>query len=167
MDVVPRDARESTARRRMRRSVFEFRAKDADERRRPVTTWGATTSQILALREHLIAETVMCVVIESTSDYWKPFYYLLYDALNMMLEPLVADPEVMRDLVEHDVPNTARRRRSVSPAASRVIGPPKMLILSGSTPLYVLLLRGSGTPRYRPSSGCVFSGCRGGPSGVT
>ena len=53
----------------MRRSVFEFRAKDADERRRPVTTWGATTSQILALREHLIAEKVMCVVIESTSDY--------------------------------------------------------------------------------------------------
>src|SRR6201987_1945344 len=28
-----------------------------------------------------------------------------------------------------------------------------MLILSGSTPLYVLLLRGSGTPRYRPSNG--------------
>ena len=50
-----------------------------------MTTWGATTSQILALREHLIAEKVMCVVIESTSDYWKPFYYLLDDALNMML----------------------------------------------------------------------------------
>jgi transposase len=50
-----------------------------------VTTWGATTSQILALREHLIAEKVTCVVIESTSDYWKPFYYLLDDALNMML----------------------------------------------------------------------------------
>ena len=31
-----------------------------------------------------------------------------------------------------------------------MIGPRKMLILSGSTPLYVLLLRGSGTPRYRP-----------------
>ena len=29
-----------------------------------------------------------------------------------------------------------------------------MLILSRSTPLYVLLLRGSGTPRYRPNSGC-------------
>src|ERR1700741_633579 len=28
-----------------------------------------------------------------------------------------------------------------------------MLILSGSTPLYVLVLRGSGTPRYRPSRG--------------
>ena len=34
-----------------------------------VTTWGATTSQILALREHLIAAKVTCVVIESTSDY--------------------------------------------------------------------------------------------------
>jgi transposase len=50
-----------------------------------VTTWGATTSQILALREHLIAAKVTCVVIESTSDYWKPFYYLLDDELDMML----------------------------------------------------------------------------------
>ena len=41
-----------------------------------VTTWGATNVQILALREHLLAEKVTCVVIESTSDYWKPFYYL-------------------------------------------------------------------------------------------
>jgi hypothetical protein len=38
-----------------------------------------------ALREHLLAEKVTCVVIESTSDYWKPFYYLLDDVLNMML----------------------------------------------------------------------------------
>src|SRR5882757_5964569 len=33
-----------------------------------------------------------------------------------------------------------------------------MLILSGSTPLYVLLLCGSGTPRYRPRSGCPSGG---------
>lgn len=38
------------------------------------------TSQILALREHLIAERITCVVMEATSDYWKPFYYLLEDA---------------------------------------------------------------------------------------
>lgn len=38
-----------------------------------VTTWGATTNEILALREHLVAAKVSCVVIESTSDYWKPF----------------------------------------------------------------------------------------------
>lgn len=50
-----------------------------------VSTWGSTTEQILALREHLIAEQVSCVVIESTSDYWKPFYYLLDDGLPVML----------------------------------------------------------------------------------
>ena len=50
-----------------------------------VTTWASTTTEILALREHLIAEQVSCVVIESTSDYWKPFYYLLEDALPVIL----------------------------------------------------------------------------------
>ena len=38
------------------------------------------TNQILALREHLVAEQVTCVVMEATGDYWKPFYYLLEDA---------------------------------------------------------------------------------------
>ena len=45
-----------------------------------VTTWGATTNQVLALREHLIAERVTLAVMEATGDYWKPFYYLLEDA---------------------------------------------------------------------------------------
>ena len=45
-----------------------------------VTTWGSMTSQILALRDHLIAERVTCAVMEATGDYWKPFYYLLEDA---------------------------------------------------------------------------------------
>jgi len=45
-----------------------------------VTTWGATTNQVLALREHLIGERVTLAVMEATSDYWKPFYYLLEDA---------------------------------------------------------------------------------------
>ena len=44
-----------------------------------VTTWGAVTSQILALRDHLIAEGVTLVVMEATSDYWKAFYYVLDD----------------------------------------------------------------------------------------
>ncbi len=44
-----------------------------------VTTWSSMTSQILALREPLAAEQVTCVVMEATSDYWKPFYYLLED----------------------------------------------------------------------------------------
>jgi len=45
-----------------------------------VSTWGSTTNQVLALREHLVAEQVSCVVMEATGDYWKPFYYLLEDA---------------------------------------------------------------------------------------
>ena len=44
-----------------------------------VTTWGSTTNQILALREHLAATRVTCVVMEATGDYWRPFYYLLED----------------------------------------------------------------------------------------
>ena len=44
-----------------------------------VTTWGAVTNQILALRDHLIEQAVTLVVMEATSDYWKPFYYLLED----------------------------------------------------------------------------------------
>src|ERR1035437_5290636 len=42
-----------------------------------VTTWGSVTSQILALRDHLIAEKVTLVVMEATGDFWKPFYYVL------------------------------------------------------------------------------------------
>lgn len=50
-----------------------------------VTTWTSMTGSILALRQHLIAERVTCVVIESTAAYWKPFYFVLEDALNVML----------------------------------------------------------------------------------
>jgi transposase len=45
-----------------------------------VTTWGSMTNQVLALRDHLVAERVTCAVMEATGDYWKPFYYLLEDA---------------------------------------------------------------------------------------
>jgi len=45
-----------------------------------VRTWASTTNAILALREDLVAEQVSLVVMESTSDYWEPFYYLLEDA---------------------------------------------------------------------------------------
>jgi transposase len=50
-----------------------------------VTTWGSMTNQILALREHLLVEKVTCVVMEATGAYWKPFYYLLDDGLDVML----------------------------------------------------------------------------------
>lgn len=50
-----------------------------------VTTWGATTSQILSLRDFLLTQNVGTVVMEATSDYWKPFYYLFEDTLPVML----------------------------------------------------------------------------------
>jgi transposase len=50
-----------------------------------VTTWGATTVQILQLREYLEREHVTTVVMEATSDYWKPFFYLLEDTLPVVL----------------------------------------------------------------------------------
>lgn len=34
-----------------------------------VTTWSSMTSQILALREHLVAEHITCAVMEATGDY--------------------------------------------------------------------------------------------------
>lgn len=50
-----------------------------------VTTWGATTNQILALRDMLVAARVTTVLMEATSDYWRPFYYLFEDVLPVML----------------------------------------------------------------------------------
>lgn len=50
-----------------------------------VTTWGATTAQILKLREFLEQQQITVVVLESTSDYWKPFYYVMEDSLPLML----------------------------------------------------------------------------------
>ncbi|MEV6679649.1 IS110 family transposase [Streptomyces erythrochromogenes] len=49
------------------------------------TTWGATTKAVLELREHLLAANVSLVVMEATSDYWKPFYYLLSEGLKVIL----------------------------------------------------------------------------------
>jgi transposase len=37
----------------------------------------ATTNAICALAEQLVAQGIERVVVESTSDYWRPFYYVL------------------------------------------------------------------------------------------
>jgi transposase len=51
-----------------------------------VATWGAIAGQILDLKEHLLVEHVDLVVMEVTSDYWRPFTYLLEDeGLNVVL----------------------------------------------------------------------------------
>ena len=71
-----------------------------------VTTWSSVTNQVLMLRDHLIAERVTLVVMEATSDYWKPFYYVLEDG------PF----EVMLVNARH-VKNLPGRKTDVSDAA--------------------------------------------------
>ncbi|TFD44803.1 IS110 family transposase [Cryobacterium frigoriphilum] len=50
-----------------------------------VTTWGSTTNEILGLVEFLVKAHVTVVVMEATSDYWKPFYFLMEESLPVML----------------------------------------------------------------------------------
>jgi transposase len=72
-----------------------------------VTTWGSMTSHILALRDHLIAQQVTCVVLEATGDYWKPFCYLLED---------IPGAEIMLVSARH-VKNLPGRKTDVADAA--------------------------------------------------
>ena len=50
-----------------------------------VTTYGATTNDILHLRHDLEKAGVTVVVMEATGDYWKPFFFLLAETLNVEL----------------------------------------------------------------------------------
>ena len=50
-----------------------------------VTTYGATTNEIVRLRRDLEEAAVTVVVMEATGDYWKPFYFLLAESLNVEL----------------------------------------------------------------------------------
>jgi len=60
-----------------------------------VTTWGAMTNQILALREHLIEQKATLVVMEATSSYWKNFYYVLEDG---PFELMLVNPRHVKNL---------------------------------------------------------------------
>jgi len=70
-----------------------------------VTTWGAMTNQVLALKDHLAEQGVTVAVMESTSDYWRPFYYVLESDLEVLL------------VNARDVKNVPGRKTDVSDAA--------------------------------------------------
>jgi transposase len=59
--------------------------KRRNQRRSEVRTFAATTNDLLALRDWLLAEKVSLVVMEGTGDYWRAPYYLLEDALSVKL----------------------------------------------------------------------------------
>ncbi len=57
----------------------------AGERAQVIQTFGATTPELLALRDWLTASRVTHVAMESTGVYWKPVYYVLEDAFTLLL----------------------------------------------------------------------------------
>lgn len=54
-------------------------------RRQQIKTFATTTGALLELRQWLVEQQVTVVGMEATSDYWKPVYYLLEDAVEVQL----------------------------------------------------------------------------------
>ncbi len=50
-----------------------------------VRTFGTTTTELLTLRDWLLAHGVTHVAMESTGVYWKPIFYVLEDAFTCVL----------------------------------------------------------------------------------
>ena len=66
--------------------VATVRVPGEDGRRQIVTeTFGTMTPDLIALREWLQAFGVTQVALESTGVYWKPVYYVLEDAFELLL----------------------------------------------------------------------------------
>jgi transposase len=66
--------------------VATVRVPGEDGRRRVVTeTFGTMTPDLIALREWLQAYGVTQVALESTGVYWKPVYYVLEGAFELLL----------------------------------------------------------------------------------
>ena len=63
MDISKRDAKVCVRTPGTRHNTFA----------KVVTVSGAMTNDIIALRDYLLTEQVTLVVMEATSDYWKPF----------------------------------------------------------------------------------------------
>jgi len=60
---------------------------------RQITDWGARTCDILDLAAYLKDEQVERVVLEATSSYWKPFFFLLQEE---GLDVVLANPQQVR-----------------------------------------------------------------------
>jgi transposase len=59
--------------------------KRRNQRHTEFRTFSTMTNPLLAMRDWLVAERVTLVVMEATGDYWRSPYYLLEDALNVVL----------------------------------------------------------------------------------
>ena len=105
-----------------------------------VTSWSSMMPQILKLRAKLVNEGVQRVVMESTSDYWRPFFYVLAEELDVILvrasdvkaipgrKSDVSDAEWLADLAAHGLvrasfvpPQQQRQLRDLTRARSRLL----------------------------------------------
>lgn len=75
MDISKRDVKVAVHKPGKRRGTYST----------VVMTFGYTTKQVLALIDYLKEEKVTTIVMEATSDYWKPFYYLMEEELPVTL----------------------------------------------------------------------------------
>lgn len=80
-----------------------------------VKTWSSSLPQLVKLRAELVAAGVQRVVMESTSDYWRPVFYVLAEELDVVLVQAsavkalpgrksdVSDSEWLADLGAHNL----------------------------------------------------------------
>ncbi len=59
---------------------------------------GSMTREILQLRQYLVAERVTCIVMEATSDYWKPYYFLLEELTSEGVELILANARAVKNV---------------------------------------------------------------------
>lgn len=57
--------------------------------------WGAKTSDVLALADHLVKKKITTVMMEATGQYWKPFFYVLEAA---GLDVMLVNPRLVRQI---------------------------------------------------------------------
>jgi hypothetical protein len=99
-----------------------------------VTTWGATMAQILELGEFLEREHVTTVVMEATSDYRKPFFYLLEETLLCPGRDAAGDAGQRQGRKEHPWPQNRCLRRGLAGPARRARAAPGVVCPAGTDP---------------------------------
>lgn len=123
LDVSKRDAK----------VCLRIQGRGSTPTRSEVSTWSSMMGRIVGLRDRLVAERVELVVMESTSDYWRPFFYVLSEKLAVMLvrasevkglpgrKSDVSDAEWLADLGAHGLvrasfvpPEPLRRLRDLT-----------------------------------------------------
>ena len=85
MDIVHERARGMDISKRDAKVCIGTPGSRAGTSSRTVTTYGAMTNDIMRLRRDLETGAVTVVVMKATGDYWKPFYFLLAESLNVQL----------------------------------------------------------------------------------